>query len=51
MSTIFEALQNAEYNLNKPFTVPFARMQLHNAVMLIDKGYVVRENSTTGRLN
>ena len=41
--TILEALMNADYNLTKNSGSPFAlRMgadQLHNAVVLLDKGY------------
>jgi hypothetical protein len=43
MSTILEALQNAEYNLRLPFTAPLAGIQLHNAVTLLEKGYGIGE--------
>ena len=39
--TILEALQNADYNLqnNGNMRLSFAKGQLHNAVILLDKGY------------
>jgi hypothetical protein len=40
-TTILEALQNADYNIqnNDRFGLVFAKEQLHNAVSLLDKGY------------
>lgn len=40
--SIMEALQNAEYNLQNGLMV-LAREQLHNAVVLLEKGYDVSE--------
>ena len=39
--TILEALMNAEYNLKTPmaFTKELAQTQLHNAIVLLEKGY------------
>ena len=39
--TILEALQNADYNLqnNGVVILNIARTQLHNAVVLLEKGY------------
>ena len=41
--TIMEALQSADYNLQKHMKLEFARSiareQLHNAVILLEKGY------------
>lgn len=39
--SILEALQNADYNLtnNGPIGLSLARGQLHNAVVLLEKGY------------
>ncbi len=41
--TILEALQNADYNLqhNGAVTLPIAKNQLHNAVVLLEKGYTL----------
>lgn len=43
MATILEALQNAEHNLNgkKPIylAVKLGKQQLHNAVVLLNKGF------------
>lgn len=39
--TILEALQNAEFNLNQSFTVGIAKRQLHNAIVLLEKGYSI----------
>ena len=41
MSTILEALQNADYNLqhNGIIGVVLAKEQLHNSVVLLDLGY------------
>jgi len=41
MATVFEALQNAKYNLIEPYaiTVTIAREQVYNAVSLLEKGY------------
>jgi len=39
---ILEALENADYNLQKSYTkmlVDIAKEQLHNAVVLLQKGY------------
>lgn len=38
---ILEALQNADYNLQKHGSLGFqpAKSQLHNAVVLLEKGY------------
>lgn len=40
--TILEALMNADYNLQNmetAFQLPLAKEQLHNAVVLLEKGY------------
>lgn len=39
--TIFEVLQNAQYNLNHngPLGLPFAKEQLNNALLLLEEGY------------
>lgn len=41
MASIMEALQNADYNLRsgQPLGSMFAKEQLHNATVLLDKGY------------
>lgn len=41
METIMKALQRADYNLsqNNMFSKAVAQVQLHNAVVLLDKGY------------
>ena len=36
---ILEALQNAEYNMKPGFTLQLAKGQLHNAIVLLEKGY------------
>ena len=36
--TILEALENAEYNMGTGM-VAFAKPQLHNAIVLLEKGY------------
>ena len=43
--SIFEALQNADYNLNNNGALGsrLARDQLHNAVVLLGKGYDVED--------
>jgi len=45
--SILEALQNADYNLNNamkmPMLLPLVKEQLHNATVLLDKGYDVWE--------
>jgi hypothetical protein len=42
--TILEALMNAEHNLGNPqLGLRIARHQLHNAVVLLEKGYGVYE--------
>lgn len=41
--SIMEALQNADYNLDNaikmPMLLPLVKEQLHNATVLLDKGY------------
>lgn len=41
--SIMEALQNADYNMetamNMPALLPLVKEQLHNATVLLDKGY------------
>jgi hypothetical protein len=40
--TILEALQNVDYNLNQSMsfvTLRLAQQQLHNAIVLLEKGY------------
>lgn len=39
--TIFEVLQNAQYNLNHngPLGLPSAKEQLNNALLLLEEGY------------
>ena len=41
--SIMEALQNADYNLDNaikmPMLLPLVKKQLHNATVLLDKGY------------
>lgn len=42
MTTILEALQNAEYNIcqrDNKFSYEIGKDQLHNAIALLDKGY------------
>ena len=44
--TILEALQNADYNFNQSMsfvTLRLAQEQLHNAIVLLEKGYDVDE--------
>lgn len=42
--TIMEALQNANMNINIGlFALPIARKQLHNAVTLLEKGYLLED--------
>ena len=46
--TIFEALMNADYNLQNTtglgmFGVNLAKFQVHNAVELLNKGYSLEE--------
>ena len=44
--TILEALQNADYNLNQSMsfvTLRLAQEQLHNDIVLLEKGYDVDE--------
>jgi len=38
-ATILDALENAEYNFKKKITFEIAMSQLHNAIILLDKGY------------
>jgi len=43
--TILEALENAEINFNGiPFQQEIAKSQLHNAIVLFDKGYDAEDN-------
>lgn len=37
--SILEALYNAEHNMKEPFTLKLAQSQLHNAIILLEKGY------------
>ncbi len=41
--SIMEALQNADYNMDNaikmPMLLPMVKEQLHNATVLLDKGY------------
>ena len=44
--SIIEALQNAEINIENakrlgPAILPLAQQQLHNAIVLLDKGYSI----------
>jgi len=43
MASILEALQNAQYNFQQMDKAPFIKQialgQLHNAIVLLDKGY------------
>ena len=43
--SIMEALQNADYNLDNamkmPMLLPLVKEQLHNATVLLDKGYSI----------
>ena len=43
--SIMEALQNADYNLDNamkmPMLLPMVKEQLHNATVLLDKGYSI----------
>lgn len=45
--TIFEALQNAEFNLSNPqlgiHSINLAKEQLHNAVGLLERGYTLSD--------
>lgn len=43
--TILEALQNADYNLQKNGMIglAFVKWQLHNATVLLEKGYSLYE--------
>ena len=46
--TILEALQNADYNLGQwrkvgEFVIEMANAQLHNATVLLDKGYGISD--------
>lgn len=45
--SIIEALQNADYNLDNamkiPMLLPLVKEQLHNATVLLDKGYSICE--------
>lgn len=44
--SILEALQNADYNLqnNGSFGLGIAKMQVHNATTLLEKGYSVYDD-------
>jgi hypothetical protein len=47
-TTILEALQNAEYNIEKANItglpiLPLVKAQLHNAITLLEKGYGIYE--------
>jgi hypothetical protein len=47
-TTILEALQNAEMNLENVkgigiYDLPLAKVQLHNAITLLEKGYGIYE--------
>ena len=41
--TIFEALQNANFNLNNGMPLFLAKDQLNNAVTLLEKGYSLHD--------
>lgn len=43
--TILEALQNGDHNLNSQMFVStmFAKEQIHNVVILLEKGYDINE--------
>lgn len=43
--SILEALENAEFNFkgNNSFQIDIAKNQLHNAIILLEKGYVIWE--------
>jgi len=43
--TILEALENAEVNVNSGSSIGlmFAKSQLHNAIMLLEKGYSIND--------
>lgn len=45
--TILEALQNAEINIKNGMRVPpileIAKQQLHNAIVLLEKGYAIAD--------
>jgi hypothetical protein len=48
MSSIIEALQNAEINIENVKRIglailPMAQEQLHNAIVLLDKGYSIHD--------
>lgn len=48
MTTILEALENANYNLDNLKTlgiglIPLIKSQLNNAVVLLEKGYALHE--------
>ena len=44
-ASIIEALQNADYNMDNamkmPMLLPMVKEQLHNATVLLDKGYSI----------
>jgi len=50
--TILEVLENAEYNLVKNASLPFAKKlgisQLHNAIVLLEKGYSIEDTFDMG---
>ena len=39
--TILEALQNADFNIQRNGAIGIAKGQLHNAVVLLEKGYTL----------
>lgn len=41
--TILETLENAEYNFQQNFAIGIALSQLHNAIVLLDKGYDIED--------
>ena len=45
MTTILEALQNAEFNINSGNSMSsiIGNMQLHNAITLLEKGYSIHD--------
>ena len=47
MTTIFEAIENADYNLQNaqlPMQIEIGKEQLHNAYILLGKGYGINES-------
>ncbi len=41
--SILEALMNAEHNMSNPGAMAIAKNQLHNAIVLLEKGYSIHE--------